>query len=59
MEQEVIIGYNAQKEMEAIISWYRGWKENERNTFLQTLKGLIAPQIDDLLGGFGHCKIQK
>ena len=58
MEGEVIIGYNARKEMEAILSWYMSWKEQERTVFLQTLKGLVTPQIDDLLGSFNSCKIQ-
>ena len=58
MEHEVVIGYNAQKEMEAILSWFLSWKEPEQCVFLQTLKGLIRPQIDDLMGSFGQCKIQ-
>ena len=48
MEHEVMIGYNAQKEMEAILSWLMSWKESERRHFLQTLRALVRPEIDDL-----------
>lgn len=53
------ISYTARKEMEAIVSWYQGWKENERLHFLKTLKTLVQPSIDDLLGVMGDCKIEN
>ena len=56
---EDYISYNARKEMEAILSWYAGWKENEKQNFLKTLKTLIQPSIDDLLGVMETCKIEK
>lgn len=56
---EDFISYNARKEMEAILSWYAGWKENEKQNFLKTLKTLIQPSIDDLLGVMETCKIEK
>jgi len=56
---EDYISYNARKEMEAILSWYAGWKDNEKLNFLKTLKTLIQPSIDDLLGVMETCKIEN
>jgi len=53
------ISYNSQKEMEAITSWYSGWKDTEKHLFIQTLQQLVNPSIDDLTGDMVGCKIQR
>merc|ERR1712130_658883 len=53
------VSYSAQKEIEAILSWYRNWREEERSEFVRTVSTLIQPQIDHILQVFDNIKIEK
>ena len=59
LQMDDYISYNSQKEMEAITSWYSGWKDTEKHLFIQTLQQLVNPSIDDLTGDMVGCKIQR
>lgn len=54
-----IISYSAKKEIEAVCSWYRSWRSDERKEFVRQVAKLVNPGIDDLLSGLDNIKIEK
>jgi len=54
-----LISYSAKKEIEAVCSWYRNWRGDERKEFCHTVAKLIAPQVDDIMSVLGNIKIEN
>ena len=59
MDVDGFIRYNTQKEIEAILSWFQNWKENEKFNFLQNFKNLIRPDITDIMNQVNNIKIER